>query len=484
MRPTCKRCLRAGSQCPGYSRNPYEIEDQTARTVQKVTEAPIVRPSRPAVLAPAPRDVPDYVGNMQSYLSSLNVQTMNHSRENRIIFMQHVLELYMPDEPSMAKAAHFSYIPTIATIECSNRALSAARDVFLVVQLGTSYQDPLMLAHARQMYGDALAQIRSAIENKTTRFREETLVAITLAGLCEFFKAISSDGFGWTSHLVGASNLLASWSTFPLDTPLTRLIFNNLRNSVILKGLVTRKAVQFDQPGWLEQISQSAGRDAASSLNDIMVHIPALLEHSDQCLLEQDEQAISDILHGSWSLKRRLKTWYNRLRRDFGGNTYKEASTTVLPQFYADVPSRIFPRILTFHSFHSGYQHLMYWLGNFILDDNDIRLIDGRTSATKQRLKQKRLQLEQERLKYVNLICQGIPFCAERPPASIARMGVLCPLWFCQEFFRSEAYMAQLGWCREVYDMIFSSGLHPPLITLPRREIKVINYKTDFGYRF
>ncbi|KAB8346099.1 hypothetical protein FH972_023147 [Carpinus fangiana] len=486
----CDRCRQKkvkvceGSQCPGYSRSPFEIKDETARTVQRIKEVSHAREEIIPVLHLPHHDMPEYVRHVHSLPPTMRIQMMNHGRENLVIFMQHIRDLYMPDEPNVIKGTHFSYIPTIATIESSDPTLVAARDAFAVVQLGTSHKNQVLLAHSRQLYGDALAKIRDVLTNRTRLFPQVTLVAITLVGLCEFFTAISQDGEGWNSHITGASQLLASWGSFSLDTPLARLVFNNLRNSIIIRGLITRQAVLFDSPVWLDQATQSSTEDPASSLNDIMVHIPALLEHSDRCLSKRDQQAITETLHGAWSLKRRLKTWYNRIQRDFGDRTYNEVDVASLPRFCADVKSRIFPSVFNFTSFHSAYQHCMYWLSNFILSDNDIRLIDACPPTDNFKPRLKKNQMKKERLQYVILICQSLPFCAERSAASIGRIGVLCPLWFCQEFFRSEQSMAHLAWCREVYEVIVNAGLSAPSIPLPKYSGDTAQYRTRFGSRF
>lgn len=80
-------------------------------------------------------------------------------------------------------------------LQSNQPAVQAALDTLMLVQLGTTYNDPRFLYESRRRYGEALGSLSRLLVQPKTAYIEDALAAVYLLGNCEVGLSIIRAGY-------------------------------------------------------------------------------------------------------------------------------------------------------------------------------------------------------------------------------------------------------------------------------------------------
>lgn len=185
--PSCARCTKIGATCEGYDRYPVFL-NRTAQGLEKrqrLDEAKsIVPPSleKPAISANASR---------QSLGAMLN------SGDNRMLcqpsatpaFHNQIIALffhrYLPENEDIQDGYECGWLRQTICLQNPGEALHLSLKAISMTTLGRVYKDDSLALQGGVCYGNALQQLRKALQSEVTVWCNETLTASFILALYE-----------------------------------------------------------------------------------------------------------------------------------------------------------------------------------------------------------------------------------------------------------------------------------------------------------
>jgi len=199
--------------------------------------------------------------------------------------------------------------------------------------------------------------------------------------------------------------------------------------------------------------------DSFTTLFDVIIRIPGLLEDTDNCLAGIPGHEATDLVDHLLLALSDLETWFTFWLGGSDEPAYTVHDISTFPLFFQMVQDRTFAEGFRFSSWMNGYIHSLYWLcGNFssaaLLDL--LRVNPG--LANPETVNRLRVNIVQN----TRSLCKVIPFYAESEGGSIGLCSTFMPLKFAATFFQLAGLKAEYDWCEKVSSSIYRNGIAPP----------------------
>ncbi|KAF4632702.1 hypothetical protein G7Y89_g5424 [Cudoniella acicularis] len=237
IRPSCTQCLRKSKICFGYRNIPLLLfkdeSDTTARKVQWERNG-VLYPSFPPDQRPEHELLP--VTNFNTLdITSSPPCSLAPSYED--LAVGYFMSRYIPGSP-------FEYLPEIYNTAASNAQDAVSSTVLAAsfASLSLHVNSSKLMKSARIHYSKALAQTNAALASSNMAVLDNSLLSVLLLG---FYEAIAFSSrpspASWTTHTLGAVQLIRLRGTKQLGTNLGKRLFlqtcNNIRSSCVQRGV-------------------------------------------------------------------------------------------------------------------------------------------------------------------------------------------------------------------------------------------------------
>lgn len=279
--PACARCVKLRKQCSGYrDTNQLQIQDESEAVKEKATRkarqvaAAVVTESLrppPSQLTPSRTETPfNFVTP-----ASCRTDSSSGSEDTADLVMQDPLDLLLDydlnsldmlgdgktsmDLMLAPGPCTMTFAPTaddISTSHFFNSFVSDSHWSFLITYAANGRLDPcLELAiracgmanlvnventvigydYSRSMYIDAIGLLNEALRDPKRCKSDESLMAVTMLGYYENLVCDSRESIqSWKAHIAGATQLLKIRGKAQFKTAVGRLLFRELRTSILI----------------------------------------------------------------------------------------------------------------------------------------------------------------------------------------------------------------------------------------------------------
>lgn len=171
-------------------------------------------------------------------------------------------------------------------------------------------------------YGRALQKTQKALQDPRKAHDDTTLLAILMFSLYESVTSFERSAQAWASHIEGAVALVRARGTKQFSNHQSRLLFRAVRTQMLTNAIQQRKEIP-DFPGakgWLGDVD--GDRNAASSLIEHSVKLPALLAKAKPLLLSERSAMtvteVHDMLEEAFAIQQALMHWEMQIPPEWG----------------------------------------------------------------------------------------------------------------------------------------------------------------------
>ncbi|KAJ5820464.1 hypothetical protein N7474_006055 [Penicillium riverlandense] len=212
--PHCGQCIRLGEECPGY-RDEWDLvfRDQTDKTIKR---------SKAKRTKSASNDSPPPTQHL-----SPTTQCLSPSIDE--IGVNYFLCNFVIGGQSSSRGC-LNYIPTVYRADGDSPTLVASMAAVGLVALANTTQQPELASHARAKYAEAIRNVNIALESPIESVKDSTLMSVISLGVFEHV----SDYESWVRHVQGAAALVVARGKRQFSSPITILMFNQVRADLVL----------------------------------------------------------------------------------------------------------------------------------------------------------------------------------------------------------------------------------------------------------
>jgi hypothetical protein len=259
--------------------------------------------------------------------------------------------------------------------------LTASRDAWCLIHLGTRFCDGRLLAEGRKRHGVGLRLLRERIEQPDSVVCDDLLHACYTLAHCQIYRSVSHQGgIGWQVHISGLLFMVQRRGPNSFLSPFSLSTLHNIRQISAMHQLIERKRSFLSSPEWLMSRWQSVppGMHApALKLTDLALRLSGALEDSDVVLRAWaagksvfSDQVREISLHIQ-SLECQLEQWL----LDY----YKRTGVAQKPYVLRDVPeyprfisrsedmALLFPQVYDFPNLLSATTHCYVFILNLAI---------------------------------------------------------------------------------------------------------------------
>ncbi|KAF1934980.1 hypothetical protein EJ02DRAFT_439535 [Clathrospora elynae] len=476
-KPECNICLRRGTKCPGYRPTQSFILHKFDESTDKPA---LIREDesryRYANHKPTSSDLPSTAtaqavsrlpASQSEYLDAPLPKQVSAVAADRIQHLGTFIALYLPRTDGPALPPPSALMLGLPTMPANSEVLMAAIDALSAAQLAVDNRNHLLMHRSRSLYGTALSQMLRAIQDPVTALRDETLLSTYLLTLYEVFVGITQ-GHGFFYHVQGLLHLLKQRGPSSFQTRLSMQIFHAIRYNSLSIGYHMRKASMLDSPEWLTVTIRAAKVDPYVALQDICIHIPRLLERTENLAAGGSSQAeIDSLIIDSDHVASRAFEWLSSFERH--GPRYEKVDVGAMDGFLDICADRVFDPAFDFHYFGAGICYLIYWMSMLIIQGNTFKLL-----RQYRQLELKQLMMWDRQLgAYADCICRSIPYNSRSNTGYTAKFGSLTPLVVARKYYEAKGAKRESEWCETVYMGARVPGLYQSPVPLePLRNVK------------
>ena len=147
---------------------------------------------------------------------------------------------------------------------------------------GQMQKRPDILLQGAHLYGKALLQLKTSIENPATAYDHQN-VAATMA--LAHYEIIAYTGkYGWIQHAGGIGRLMELRGPESHQAQPNHTYFILSRLQITMQACMSRRQLCFERPEWkiLPWANQPNTRTPADKLVDILTHVPGLFQECDR----------------------------------------------------------------------------------------------------------------------------------------------------------------------------------------------------------
>lgn len=283
--PTCGRCQRLNITCN------YEARRFTFHYHQGTGSGTGGSPVAPEATAPSQPSTTDVNFPPHSLMRTDFVQLAS----------ARFWDIYLPSEDtalngSIGNVTSVSWIHTVREIAQTNDNVDSALQACIFAGLGSTLSDAEYLRHGTQQYARALRGVNEALQDPALALDDSVLACCRLLSLFELFQRSSSSSGAtstddndqrqsqrqdWRKHVEGTCRIVALRGRERHTSPHSRDLYDDVRITAIVHGIVSRKPNSFTMMPWRLPV-----RTLKDDLWDLASHLPWILELVDQVTAE------------------------------------------------------------------------------------------------------------------------------------------------------------------------------------------------------
>ncbi|KAH6644725.1 hypothetical protein C7974DRAFT_26845 [Boeremia exigua] len=290
-RPSCSQCLERNIRCGGYDLGRVFITSKYESTPQASV--------RPAKCKNPAKDMVVVTASTYHVMPQSLAQTAFRAKGMEAAF--DLFPTHQCTRAALQFAGQFSTL--LPTLSMQDEALRQMIFAVGLVTLGKGSNDQMVLRKGRMMYGKALQELGTSLQNPQQRAIEALLATTS-----------STQARNWMSHAQGEIALIVSRGPEAFTTDTAHLMFTLARYNCAITGIRSRRPVVFNEKRWKTVPWQGRTKSANDGIIDILLDIPALLadlDYLDHML--PDDQRFEELKNKTttncWAVHRELQAW-------------------------------------------------------------------------------------------------------------------------------------------------------------------------------
>ena len=323
-RPSCKRCVKAGTQCPGFPQDVFKFVDETQDVSQRHAPATEEREANQttesAVTAPVKSEqtTPQIVISDELGLSG--------PREN--VYICYLLERFFSLSARYQDLnGHREWI-SICLAE-SNQLPTASLAIRCLAAgfFGRRHHQEGITAFAGQGYGQALRSLHNLLRQPDGAQSHDAIAATTALNMYEYVNPTT--GRAWIKHARGVARLMEFQGPERFKHYPARLILEVNKPVLCAEALTNRKRLFLENKEWQSIYDPYQPRashimrlwDLVATMPGITEDILSLENKTSVGILTTEE--CDDNIAKLDSLKIEMKAWYASWTEDLGQKRYE-----------------------------------------------------------------------------------------------------------------------------------------------------------------
>ncbi|KAJ4985744.1 C6 zinc finger domain protein [Stagonosporopsis vannaccii] len=322
-RPACGQCCERNIKCGGYDTDRVFITSKYASPstiVKRPAESPVLTKDLVAVTACTYQTIPESFAQ-----SAFNAKGMEAA-----------FELFPVQGSGGALSTKIQFSTLLPALTMGDEALRQMVFAVGLVTLGKGSNNEVILRKGRTMYGKALHELGSSLQNPRKQTIEALLATTRLMGLYEILYGADGEDMtqarNWLSHAQGEIALVVSRGPDAFTSDAAHLMFTLARYNCAITGIRSRRAVVFNEEQWKTVPWRGRVKLASDSIIDILLELPTILENLDYL----DRVPLTEPCFEELRLEAATKCWaiHCRLTAWFAENSYE----VYTPDIEAPIP--------------------------------------------------------------------------------------------------------------------------------------------------
>ena len=323
-RPSCKRCVKAGTQCPGFPQDLFKFVDETQDVSQRHApprrgrEAPKAAESSVTILVESEKATPQMLIADELGLCG--------PREN--VYICYLLERFFSLSARYQDLnGHREWISICLTESSQLPTASIAIRCLAAGFFGRRHHQESITAFAGQGYGQALRSLHDLLHQPDGAQSHDAIAATTALNMYEYVNPTT--GKAWIKHARGVARLMEFQGAQRFKNYPARLILEVNKPVLCAEALTNRKRIFLENKEWQSVYDPYQPRAShISRLWDLVATMPGTtedilgLEHKTSLGVLTSEECDETILKLDL-LKIELKAWYATWTGDLGQQRYE-----------------------------------------------------------------------------------------------------------------------------------------------------------------
>ena len=284
-RPFCQKCVRAKRECPGFSTINIVDEGPNLRAAYNVLESGSVSwassstsPEQDHLVGNLKRPTTPSLESKENAEVDLNYYAWNSKAPSwpapaailAPTLIQDQLFSNLVDSvsgPSLsAISSHGTWLAQVARKPERSNALTEAMRALSLSHAGRTTKDTAWIKKSRSLYGKALYNLNTALQDSGEGLTSDTLSATLLLSFYEIFDCTS--GFSWVQHAGGAGKLIRLRGPERHRTGFDREVFLACRYFILLEASQRRQPCFLGEPGWRQLLHDIRTDQGPSKLDN------------------------------------------------------------------------------------------------------------------------------------------------------------------------------------------------------------------------
>ncbi|CAK7235507.1 hypothetical protein SEUCBS140593_009306 [Sporothrix eucalyptigena] len=424
-RPGCIKCATYGAECPGYDRSlkfvtgKHQVRkrgqgrdrDPAAGPADASTSSTGASPHREVdnrkndVIVPFFVELADaaYEHNTSYSLlpSSSAPSTIPPSpRDCRAAFVNTILEMINMDRPPKETLFYGMWFSQLPGRLGRKVTLDSAVCSFAMHLLGKSRGDDVMVMQSRQLYGQSLGALQSALNHPVEWRSSETLCTTMVMCLFELFADTSRSSEGWLQHSSAVAHLIQQRGVDGFVEPWDRAMLFSFRSVIIMNSLFTGRDCFLAKKKWQRLLFGNSQNSAANPASGIfpdgavnmidrhvahLARLPTIMHHgweireTRQHGLPVDQAQVAMLQRSASQLHATFRAWYADAAPHLGSPVYTEVPSNV-PE---DAPHSPYATVLLYPNPWIASVYLSYASSMLIIQEslNQCAAVRAETAA-------------------------------------------------------------------------------------------------------
>lgn len=215
--------------------------------------------------------------------------------------------------------------------------------------------------------------------------------------------------------------------------------------------------------------------DRFSTLLDIVVRVPGLLEDTD--VEERDGLTnSSDLVNRLMAILSELEDWHTTSRSLYDDMDYTTEDITSFTRFWDLTRDDTFPLAYRFQNFMTAYSQVSFWTARCFCQTALLGVLRRHVKLTSPATM---YGLHKELMQNTRNVCMTVPYFSEPGGGSMSIMATFMSLRFGGIYFGKMAMLDEASWCTKAGNAIWKSGIAPPYLEKQESEDWVMSAAGD-----
>lgn len=417
-RPGCVKCATYGADCPGYDRSLKFVsgKHQVRKRGQgskdrELALADLVSTSASSHPESNNNNYSDDHGSgyIDSYsnsngiivplfveltasayktnsASSSAITIPPHLRDCRAAYINTILEMINMDRPPKEALFYGSWFRQVPSRLGRKVTLDSAVCSLAMHLLGKSRGDENLVVQSRQLYGQSLVTLQTALNHPHEWRSSETLCTTMVMCLFELFADTSGTSIGWLQHSSAVASLMQHRGTDGFLEPWDRAMLFSFRSIIIMNALFTGRDCFLAKKKWqrllggkLEGVAvplnDAFPAEAVAIIDQHVAHLACLpnimrqlwtIRETRQHGLPVDPAQVAMLRRNASSLYATFRAWYAEAARFLGNPVFVEVPSD-MPD---DAPASPYATVLEYTNSWTASIYLSYVTSMLVIQES------------------------------------------------------------------------------------------------------------------